>query len=140
MASPPGLFSTTTGLPHFAASLSAISRAVMSTPEPGPSGTMKRTERVGQDCVCASAGVDRQIAATVPKIRLRRSIRVLRSVFVAVAANLAGEGRGVNAANRKGHRIAAPLITARCGDDAMRPCAGAANAAALLRRRRAWEQ
>ena len=34
-ASPPGLFSTTTGWPHLADSLSANTRAVMSTPEPG---------------------------------------------------------------------------------------------------------
>ena len=38
IASPPGRFSTTTGLPHFAASLSASRRVVMSTPLPGPSG------------------------------------------------------------------------------------------------------
>ena len=36
--SPPGRFSTTTGWPHFAASFSAIRRAPMSAPEPGPSG------------------------------------------------------------------------------------------------------
>ena len=52
--SPPGLFSTTTDCPHFCDSRSANMRAVMSTPEPGPSGTMKRTVRVGQ--VCADAG------------------------------------------------------------------------------------
>ena len=46
--SPPGRFSTTTGWPHFAASFSAISRAPMSAPEPGPSGRMMRTGRVGQ--------------------------------------------------------------------------------------------
>ena len=53
IASPPGLFSTTTGLPHFCDSLSAISRAPMSTPEPGPSGTMKRALRCGQAGVVA---------------------------------------------------------------------------------------
>src|SRR6185312_9384116 len=59
--SPPGLFSTTTDWPHFCESLSANSRAVISTPEPGPSGTMKRTGRVGQ--LCAEAGAASAIAA-----------------------------------------------------------------------------
>ena len=57
--SPPGRFSTTTGWPHFAASFSAISRAPMSAPEPGPSGRMIFTGRCGQDCGeadCAEAG------------------------------------------------------------------------------------
>jgi hypothetical protein len=48
--SPPGRFSTTTAWPHFAASFSAISRAPMSAPAPGPSGRMTRTVRVGQFC------------------------------------------------------------------------------------------
>src|SRR5579871_918048 len=54
MASPPGRFSTTTGLPQRAVSRSANSRAPISAPLPGPSGTMKRTLRWGQD-VCAEA-------------------------------------------------------------------------------------
>src|SRR6185295_11309815 len=64
-ASPPGLFSTTTGCPHFAASLSATNRAVISTPEPGPRWIIKRTGRWGQCgpdvCACAES------AATIAK-------------------------------------------------------------------------
>ena len=55
IASPPGLFSITTGLPHFAERRSAISRAPISTPEPGPSGRMNLTLRCGQFCACAAA-------------------------------------------------------------------------------------
>ena len=55
MLSPPGLFSTTTGWPHFCDSFSENSRAPMSAPAPGPNGTMNFTARVGQAC-CACAG------------------------------------------------------------------------------------
>ena len=58
--SPPGRFSITTDWPHFAASRSPSSRAVMSTPAPGPSGgEMNRTGRCGQ-------------AALMLRLRLRR--------------------------------------------------------------------
>ena len=58
IASPPGLFSTTTGWPHLADSLSANTRAVMSTPEPGPSGMMNLTGRGGQ-LLCRRRGAGR---------------------------------------------------------------------------------
>ena len=45
--SPPGRFSTTTGLPQRTVSLSASRRAVMSVPLAGPNGMMKRTVWVG---------------------------------------------------------------------------------------------
>ena len=48
MLSPPGLFSITTGWPHFWVSFSANTRAPMSAPAPGPNGTMNFTGRVGQ--------------------------------------------------------------------------------------------
>ena len=73
IASPPGLFSTTTGLPHLAESLSARTRAVMSTPEPGPSGTRKRTLRCGQVWVCACAGAT--LSASVPSAQSATSFR-----------------------------------------------------------------
>ena len=53
MPSPPGRFSTTTGWPQRADSLSANSRAPISTPLPGPSVTMNRTGRFGQVCAAA---------------------------------------------------------------------------------------
>src|SRR6266545_5511092 len=53
--SPPGRFSTTTGLFQRAASLSANSRAPMSVPLPGPSGKINLTVRWGQ--LCAGTGV-----------------------------------------------------------------------------------
>ncbi len=55
MLSPPGLFSITTGWPHFCVSFSANSRPPMSAPAPGPNGTMNFTGRVGQFCACAGA-------------------------------------------------------------------------------------
>src|SRR4051794_35502821 len=55
MLSPPGLFSITTGWPHFCVSFSANSRPPMSAPAPGPNGTMNFTVRVGQVCACAGA-------------------------------------------------------------------------------------
>ncbi len=54
MLSPPGLFSITTGWPHFCVSFSANSRPPMSAPAPGPNGTMNFTGRVGQFCACAA--------------------------------------------------------------------------------------
>ena len=56
MLSPPGLFSITTGWPHFCCSLSANSRPPMSAPAPGPNGTMNFTVRVGQACACDGRG------------------------------------------------------------------------------------
>ena len=50
MPSPPGLFSMTTGWPHFLVSRSASSRPPMSVPLPGPSVRMNFTVRVGQLC------------------------------------------------------------------------------------------
>src|SRR5262245_39845179 len=46
--SPPGRFSTTTGLPHRADNRSANKRAPMSAPAPGPNGTMNFTVWSGQ--------------------------------------------------------------------------------------------
>ena len=57
MLSPPGLFSITTGWPHFCVSFSANSRPPMSAPAPGPNGTMNFTGRVGQLCACAGGSV-----------------------------------------------------------------------------------
>src|ERR1017187_7863784 len=57
MPSPPGRFSTTTDWPQRADSLSANSRAPISTPLPGPSVTINRTGRFGHDCAAASAGM-----------------------------------------------------------------------------------
>ena len=48
MPSPPGRFSTTTDWPQRFDSLSANSRAPISTPLPGPNVTMSRTGRFGQ--------------------------------------------------------------------------------------------
>src|ERR1700730_17688148 len=62
--SAPGRFSTTTGLPQRAGSRSARSRAPISAPEPGPSGTMNFTGRCGQVCdwACACAANETGIA------------------------------------------------------------------------------
>src|SRR6185295_4392566 len=60
--SPPGRFSITTDWPQRADSLSASRRAVMSTPEPGPSGRMNLTGRCGQ----LGAGVAVDCAYAVP--------------------------------------------------------------------------
>src|SRR3974390_3778868 len=73
-ASPPGLFSTTTGWPHFAERLSAKTRAVMSTPEPGPSGMIKCTGRCGQLCANDDAV---SIVAKAEKISTRVARRKL---------------------------------------------------------------
>src|SRR6187551_528172 len=67
MPSPPGRFSTTTGCPHFAESLSANSRAPISTPLPGPSVMINLTGRLGQasaaELGCDSSGDIRKSAA-----------------------------------------------------------------------------
>src|SRR6185312_14481765 len=73
MPSPPGRFSTTTDWPHLACSLSANSRAPISTPPPGPSVTMSRTGRFGQvsaaACPVQNAG-SRAIAASADNAHL----------------------------------------------------------------------
>src|SRR5450759_5745205 len=65
--SPPGRFSTTTGLPQRAVNRSANSLAAISTPDPGPSGTMNLTVRCGQvwpwDGVVKPANTARNAAA-----------------------------------------------------------------------------
>ena len=50
----PALFSTITGWPICAASLSAISRAITSVTPPGAHGTMKRIGRFGNSCAAAA--------------------------------------------------------------------------------------
>src|SRR5687768_9549230 len=70
MPSPPGRFSTTTDWPHFLASASPTSRAVRSTPEPGPSETMKRTLRSGH-AEAGAAAVSSARPATAAAINLR---------------------------------------------------------------------
>ena len=60
--SPPGRFSTTTGWPQRAESLSAIRRAPMSAPEPGPSVRINLTVRCGQ--VCAATGAIENASAS----------------------------------------------------------------------------
>src|SRR4051812_39554395 len=57
MPSPPGRFSTMTGVPHRFASLSAKGRAVMSPPLPAGNGVMIFTTWVGQDWACPGAPV-----------------------------------------------------------------------------------
>src|ERR1700687_4394369 len=72
-ASPPGLFSTTTGWPHLADSLSANNRAVMSTPEPGPSGIYNTTGRCGHVCADDGAAIDTSAAKPqTTKVRIER--------------------------------------------------------------------
>ena len=46
----PGLFSTTTGWPHFSASFGPMTRARMSMPVPGENGTTSVTGREGNAC------------------------------------------------------------------------------------------
>src|SRR5476651_2537417 len=79
-ASPPGLFSTTTGWPHLADSLSANTRAVMSTPEPGPSGITNLTGCCGHVCAGDGAAVDTS-AAKPQRIKARIERRGLSMVF-----------------------------------------------------------
>jgi hypothetical protein len=74
MPSPPGRFSTTTGWPHFADSLSAMSRALISTPLPGPSGRMSFTARVGQ--LCAADGRADSANATTAMTEPSRSLTI----------------------------------------------------------------
>src|SRR5450756_936679 len=77
MASPPGRFSTTTVWPHFAVSLSANSRAVISTPEPGPSGMMNLTTRCGQAGACADDNVEDSASATMRPMKANDDDRSL---------------------------------------------------------------
>jgi len=64
--SPPGLPSMMTGWPHFCCSLSMISRAAVSAPEPGPNGSTKRTGCVGHCWArLAVAGIASASAATI---------------------------------------------------------------------------
>src|SRR5664280_2412853 len=76
----PGLFSTTTGWPHLADSLSANTRAVMSTPEPGPSGITNLTGCCGHVCADDGAAVDTS-AAELQRIKARIERRGLNMDF-----------------------------------------------------------
>ena len=69
--SPPGRFSTTTGWPQRALSRSASSRAPISTPDPGPSGSRNFTVRCGQLCPSA-AGAESMSGASRPKLSSER--------------------------------------------------------------------
>ena len=80
MLSPPGLFSITTGWPHFCVSFSANSRPPMSAPAPGPNGTMNFTGRVGQFCACA--GVTSGVARTARWRRQRKSFNERHGRFL----------------------------------------------------------
>jgi hypothetical protein len=77
IASPPGRFSITTGRLHLRDALSLRTRAVVSTPLPGPSGKIHVTLRCGQDCAadCACAGTSaaRTRVALIIKRRMDRS-------------------------------------------------------------------
>src|SRR5262244_1893288 len=66
MPSPPGRFSTTTGWSQRVLSRSPSSRAPMSTPDPGPSGTRNFTVRCGQTCA-ADGGAASKSGASRPK-------------------------------------------------------------------------
>src|SRR5262249_61661124 len=86
------LFSTTTGWPHFVDSLSATNRAVISAPEPGPSGMMKRTERCGH-CwadVCACTGSAATIAKKQNEI-VKNKLRKRRMITPGIVAAESGE-------------------------------------------------
>src|SRR3974390_1551996 len=63
MPSPPGRFSTTIGCFHCADSLSANSRAPMSTPLAAPKVTMKRTGRVGRSTASVGRRTEISVAA-----------------------------------------------------------------------------
>src|SRR5674476_1248600 len=87
-ASPPGRFSTITVCPQLADSLSANTRAVMSTPEPGPSGITNLTRRCGQVCVCADDGAAVDTSAAKPqRIKARIERRRLRMDFSCVVTD-----------------------------------------------------
>ena len=94
MPSPPGRFSITTGLPHRSASRSAKMRAVMSTPLPGPRGTIKRTCRCGHDgagAFCARAGkACIKAATTATLVKTARSTARTRLMTI-----LMGHGGGI---------------------------------------------
>ena len=110
MPSPPGWFSTTTGWPHFFASRSANSREPMSTPDPGPSGTMNLTVRVGQLCACAGA-----LNMSTHKVKAAAETRA-KFFIVITASSQAGElGLPIEI---RDYTIAAqmPLPVLRCPD------------------------
>src|SRR4051812_13722293 len=89
-AIPPGRFSITTGWPQRAPSRSAIRRAPMSVPEPGPSGRRNFTGRCGQ--LCANAvPLAHNRARTIPTsaitlLAYAGSLRPFRSVGILVTA------------------------------------------------------
>src|SRR5260370_8216459 len=66
----PGLFSTTTGWPHFSLSFGPMTRARMSMPVPGENGTTSVTVRLGNACPCA---MDESSASTVAQTNLMDS-------------------------------------------------------------------
>src|ERR1039458_7116770 len=89
-ASPPGRFSTITVGPHLADSLSANTRAVMSTPEPGPSGITNLTGCCGQVGVCAGDGAALNTSAAKPQ-RIKASIERRGLCMDFPCENLVGE-------------------------------------------------
>src|SRR4030088_819289 len=89
--SAPGRFSITTGLPQRASSRSANSRAPISTPAPGPNGTMNFTGRCGQlwADVCAGARVAMKAGAA------RRAVARARRLVSVISRSSRGRARFV---------------------------------------------
>src|SRR5258707_11682740 len=98
MPSPPGRFSTTTGWPQRADSLSAISRAPISTPLPGPRVTMNRTGRIGH---VSAAPQPPDHSARVAAIKADRAQRA----FIALLIVPPWTGRSFHRAGRCGASI-----------------------------------
>src|SRR3954453_20950651 len=98
MPSPPARFSTTTGWPHFFERASPTKRAVMSTPEPGPSETMNLTVRSGQ-AEAGAAAANSETAAKIAVMILRKRdlhyaiLLLVGRFFTRAAARLQHGGR-----------------------------------------------
>src|SRR5207344_181441 len=122
MPSPPGRFSTTTGWPHFAESLSANSRAPMSTPLPGPSVMMNLTGRLGQASAaalgCDNNGDTRKSAAA--------RIKNAQTGFAGLLMDPPGAGRP----------FVVMAVAARSEITPAKPSASAGYSASLTSRRR----
>src|SRR5262245_62044081 len=133
----PGRFSTTTGWPSAACSLSATGRAMVPVAEPGVNGTMMRIGLEGNDCAAAVAANARASAANIDLIGGLwltgvKTFQVVDPAGRGGADPLQIGGLFVNRVDREGQRLAAHQQQRGARQEVRRPLEEAALVARAL--------
>src|SRR5437870_5270213 len=113
----PGRFSTTSGWPSAAASLSATGRAMVSVADPGVKGTMMRIGLAGKGCADAAQAAKRaRLAARLGvevgaqcRLRIGRRAELAQRVRDQAAEGGERDARGLELPRRDGDDVAAQL-------------------------------